>query len=159
MKDYSLYYSYKKRGDILIVTFNSEMKETRKENKGRVTILYNNDEIIAYHIHDLKEIIKIKGEGMIYLPNKEMIMVINSILANEGLEPLEEKEHSGYFVKEVNGQKVVVAIPGTTLNDGTVTKDEHICTYKDLGISDEEEILLLDKDAEVGKDFFTMEVK
>ena len=159
MKDYSLYYSYKSKGDVLIIYFNSEKEPTESKNRGRVTVIYSNNEVIGYQIPNIKDIIKIRNEGMIYLPNKEIIMVINSILANEGLEPLEEKEHSGYFVKEVNGQKVVVAIPGTTLNDGTITKDEHICTYKDLGISDEEEILLLDKDAEVGKDFFTMEVK
>ena len=147
MKDYSLYYSYKNKGDVLIITFDGEKEPTRTETKGRVTILYNNSEVIGYHIRDIREIIKIKNEGMIYLPNKEMISVINSILKNAGLEPLEEKENSGYFTAEVDGKKVVVK------------NNNHVCTYKDLGISDEEEILYLDKDIEIGKDFFTMEVK
>ena len=147
MKDYSLYYSYKNNGDVLIITFDGEKEATKSENRGRVTIIYNNSEIIGYQINNIKEIIKIKSEGMIYLPNKEMVEVINSILKNAKLEPLEEKENSGYFTAEVDGKKVVVR------------NKNHICTYKDLGISEEEEILYLDKDIEIGKDFFTMEVK
>ncbi len=147
MKDYSLYYSYKNKGDVLIITFDGEKEATKSENRERVTIIYNNSEIIGYQIKNIKEIIKIKSEGMIYLPNKEMVEVINSILKNAKLEPLEEKENSGYFTAEVDGKKVVVR------------NKNHICTYKDLGISEEEEILYLDKDIEIGKDFFTMEVK
>lgn len=64
------------------------------------------------------------------------------------------------------GDKVVYAKVGTYLNNGQVVKEEnkdgvvinsHICTNKELGINDEEIILVLDEDEQVGLDFFSLE--
>lgn len=189
MKNYSLHYSYKDIGDVLIVVFDNSKKPTRSERKGKVVILYNNDEIIGYNIFDIKEIIKIKNEGMIFFPSEQLIAVVNTILHNEGVEPLEYKDNSGYFTAEVKSidenkntvcldlsgkqiiasldnqkltvnDKVVVALPGTHLCDGTTFIKAHICTNKELGIKENEnEVLVLDKDIETGRDFFSMEVK
>ena len=201
MKNYALHYSYKNIGDVIIVIFDNSKMPTRSETKGKVTAIYHEDELIGYNIFDVKEIVKIKNEGMIFLPSEGLISVINSILTNEGFESLEVKENSGYFTAEVAdaielddsklfvtaflgnecangiiknahlnaGDKIVVALTGTYLSTGEVVKNgnmdgtllnAHICTNKDLGIlEDEDKVLLLDKDVEIGKDFFSMEVK
>lgn len=201
MKNYALHYSYKNIGDVILVIFDNAKSATRSERKDKVTAIYHDDEIIGYNIFDVKEIVKIKNEGMIFLPSEGLISVINSILTNEGFESLELKENSGYFTAEVTdaielddnklfvtafsgnecvngiiknaslqvGDKIVVATVGTYLSNGEVVKmgnmdgtllNAHICTNKDLGIKeDEDKVLLLDKDVEIGKDFFSMEVK
>ena len=189
MKNYSLHYSYKGIGDVLIVIFDNSKKPTRSEEKGKVVILYNKDEIIGYNIFDIKEIIKIKNEGMIFFPSEQLINVLNTILSNEGVEPLEYKDNSGYFTAEIKSidldknlvcldlsnkqvvtaynnlklsvsDKVVVALPSTHLSDGSTVKEPHICTNKELGIKEnEDEILVLDKEIETGEDFFSMEVR
>ncbi len=180
MKDYGLYYSYKGIGDVLIVIFKDE-PVTRSETKGRVTIIYHDEEIIGYNIFNVKDIIKIKSEGMIYLPSSTLIDVINTILINAGVRPLDYIDHSGYYTSKVVGENeltlgdkiisaktdglkindiVVVAMPGAHLPNGEIVKenDVHVCTYKDLGINiEEDKILLLDDDMEIGKDFFSME--
>ena len=64
------------------------------------------------------------------------------------------------------GDKVVYAKVGTYLNNGLVVKEEkkdgvvvntHICTNKELGINEEETVLVLDEDEQVGTDFFSLE--
>ena len=80
MKNYAIYYSYKSLGDILIIVFDDEKDATRLVTKGRVVVVYNNNEIIGYNILNVKDIIKIKSSGMIYFPTPELIDVINSIL-------------------------------------------------------------------------------
>ena len=197
MKDYALHYSYKEIGDVIICIFNNEKKPTKIEQKGRVTILYNNDEIIGYNIKDIKEIVKIKNEGMIFFPSKALIDVLNNILINSGVPPLEYKDNSGYFIAQVVtkekvdegeyltlecgektyncvtksksvdvGNKVVIAQIGTHLNNGEVIKESkiddkiintHVCTGVELGLLDENNVLILEEDAIVGKDFFSME--
>lgn len=198
MSSYAMYYSYKTMGDVIIVIFDDK-PATRSEKKGRVVVIYNNDDIVGYNIFNVKDIVKIKNEGIIYYPSRELLSVINSILINEGVQPLEEKEDSGYITAEVKslkqindektlveldgngilhaviknqtlsvGDKVVVAKVDTRLADGTLVKETnmddviinaHICTNLELGINEEESVLQLDKDVEVGKDFFTMEVR
>ncbi len=198
MKDYALHYSYKEIGDVIICIFNNEKKPTRNEQKGRVTVIYSNEEIIGYNIKDIKEIVKIKNEGMIFFPSKALIDVLNTILINAHLESLEYKDNSGYFIgqvinkekindgeyltiesgetyncviknKNVNiNDKVVIAKVGTHLNNGEVIKEStidnkiintHVCTGVELGLLDVNDVLILEEDAKVGKDFFSMEEK
>ena len=105
MKNYAMFYSYKGIGDVIIIVFDNSNGPTRSEKKHRVTVIYNNDEIIGYNIFDIKEIIKIHNEGMIYYPSKALISIINSILKNEKLPLIEEKNQSGYVIGEVNELK------------------------------------------------------
>ena len=148
MKDYSIYYSYKSLGDVIVVIFDDEKVTTRTEQKGRVVVIYNNDEIIGYNILDVKDIIKIKSSGLIYFPTPEMIGVINSILSNEKLPTLDYVTESGYYVAEIVeinndvvtlslgnetvhalmkkglkvGDKVVVVKAGQRLNSGDIVR-------------------------------------
>ncbi len=201
MKDYAIYYSYKNIGDVLIILFDKNKEVTSYEKKNNVVVIYHNDGVIGYNIFDVKEIIKIKNEGMIYYPSNALIDVINTMLKNAKVETLEYKEESGYVTAEVIdvipldehksyvivglendsvnliakdvtvnvGDKVVIAKVGTYLNNGDVVKEGnmdgtllngHLCTNGELGINeDKEQVLVLDKDIEVGKDFFSMEEK
>ena len=198
MRDYSMHYSYKGIGDVLIIIFDNEKEATRSQSIDRVTVIYHEDKIIGYNIFNIKDIVKIKNDGMIYLPTKEFIQIVNSILINAKLEPLQYKENSGFFtgtVKKIEDMKnhqkyitiesgkdilnsvivdeelkidddIVVAKVGTRLPNGNVVKEykinellinAHICTYKELGIETEEDhILVLDKQKENGNDFFSL---
>lgn len=199
MKDYAIHYSYKGIGDVLIIIFDNQKEVTKHIRKGRVEVIYNNDEIIGYNIFDVKEIIKIKNEGKIFLPSPMLISVINTILKNEGLEELEEMKHSGFYtasivdaipideekcfittslgdeyvsgiVKDNNllvNEKIVVAKVGTRLSNGEIVKEGnmdgtllngHICTCEELN-EPGTGVLKLDKDIEIGRDFFYMEEK
>lgn len=151
-KQYSIFYSYKGIGDVLIVIFNNESKPTHHERKGQVEVIYHEQEVIGYNIFDISKIIKIKTSGLIYLPSKELISIINALLRNNGLEELEEQTNSGYIIGEVVDikpyqekkivsidigkevvkaytkeainlkDKVVVATLGTRLNDSRIVK-------------------------------------
>ena len=187
MKDYGIFYSFKNNGDSLIIVFDNEKEFLNEKVIGRVHVYYDNDKIIGYKIDSIRDFLKIKSGGeKLFFPNKEFIDVINSILINAKCEPLELRENSGYFIGEVKeikedviivslgkeqitadkcegtnvGDKVVVALPGTMLDGRTkVKKYAHICKDKDLNYGGDDEILLLDKDAKIGEDFFTLEVK
>ncbi len=200
MRHYSLFYSYKHIGDVLIIIFNNDKKSTKNVRKGQVEIIYHENEIIGYNIFDIRNVVKIKTEGLIYLPSPAFINVINAILKNNGAEELDYVKESGYFIGEIKSieqidnekslvsidnkkelinavtksndlhlhDKVVVAIVDTRLNNGELVKSSnlgqtiingHLCNEKELQISDEDSILILDKDEEIGKDFFTTEAK
>ena len=187
MKDYGIFYSYKNNGDSLVIVFDTEKEFKDEKVNGRVHVYYENDRVIGYKIDGIKEFLKIKNSGeKLFFPNNVFIDVINSILINAKCEPLEPLENSGYFVGQIKdikddiitvslenkdikaekcdgasiGDKVVVALPGTMLNGRTKVKDyAHICKNSDLDYEGDNEILLLDKDAVIGEDFFTLEVK
>ena len=148
--DYSMYYSYKDSGDILFVNFNEDLKPNRKEKKGRIEVYYHDGEIVRYNIYDIKDIVKIKNEGMFYYPNPALVTVINTLLSNAGVPTLEIKDNSGYFIGEIKeidndvalvtlgnedvnvrassndlqiGDKVVVAKKGVHLSTGVIVKE------------------------------------
>ena len=199
-KQYSLFYSYKNIGDVLIVIFDNDKKPTRSERKGNVEVIYNQEDIIGYNIFDIRNIVKIKTEGLIYLPSPALIGVINTILMNNKVEELAPMVESGYVIGEVKNiqqidaektlifvdigkdlakaivknnalkehDKVVVATLGTRLNNGETIKasslgentiNAHLCSEKELQISEENKVLVLDKEEEIGKDFFTTEAR
>lgn len=151
MNKYCLYYfppkSDETLGDSLIVYFGENLP-TRRQEKGEVVDkLYNGDSLIGYLIHHFSNYIKIRMSGPIYLPNDEIIDIINDILINAGLEEISYYDHSGFVVGEViskkelkksylyeidinkkinvestfeikDGEKVVIALNGTYLMPG-----------------------------------------
>lgn len=198
IENYSLHYSYKNIGDVLIVVISSELECTRSERKGQIEVIYNGDKIIGYNIFNISEIIKIKNNGPIFLPDPTAMQILNNMLKNAGVEELAINETSGYYVGKVLdvielneekkfvmvdiahdmvntivknatievGEKVVVATVGTRLGDGSTVKmgnmdgtllNGHICSELELSVSNNEKILILDKNEEIGKDFFVLE--
>ena len=72
-KQYSLFYAYRKLDDIFAIVFHGYGKVTKKVRNKNVEALYNNENLCGYNIFNIKDIVKIKAKGLIYLPNKELI--------------------------------------------------------------------------------------
>ena len=176
INNYSLHYSYKTTGDVLFIVIKDE-NVTRKENKSKdVLALYHDDELIGIHISNISKIMKIKSQGMIYLPSNALIDVINSLLENAKLEKLAYQTSSGYIIGKVEsiddcininiGSRIVRVLNsenGVNINDKVVVKIQgtncHLCSYKDLDIEDKDDILIIEDDVNIGSDFFSMEEK
>ena len=139
----------------LVVLFNDHTVNKRS-TQGEVEVLYHDEEVVGYSISNFIRYAKIKYSGILFLPSKPLIDVINHILENNGLEMLDYKKDSGYIVKD----KKVYALPGTFLRDETVSKG-HYCSYYDLYIEKENanELITVEEDIKDGVDFFQMEEK
>ena len=177
-KQYSLFYSYRKLDDIFAIVFHGYGKVTKRIRNKNVECLYSEDNVCGYNIYNIKDIVKIKAKGLIYLPNKELIDLINSILVNAGFETIPYILHSGFLIGKVvdsnhidiggfiiniqesihlnKNSLVVVAMPGTMLPNEELVENGHVCTYKDLSISEDENVLVLEDEYEIGSDFFSM---
>ena len=101
MKDYVIFYNYHTIGDVLLIISDLETKPNRVIKNGDVTSLYLDDKLIGINIFNISNVLKIKSNGLIVLPLKEMIDVINNILINANVETLEYKKESGFKVGKV----------------------------------------------------------
>ena len=101
MKDYAIFYNYHTIGDVLLIISDLETKPNRVIKNGDVTSLYLDDKLIGINIFNISNVLKIKSNGLIVLPLKEMIDVINNILINANVETLEYKKESGFKVGKV----------------------------------------------------------
>lgn len=101
MKDYAIFYNYHTIGDVLLIISDLETKPNRVIKNGDVTSLYLDDKLIGINIFNVSNVLKIKSNGLIVLPLKKMIDVINNILINANVETLEYKKESGFKVGKV----------------------------------------------------------
>ncbi|MCH5180521.1 MAG: DUF4479 domain-containing protein [Erysipelotrichales bacterium] len=101
MKDYALFYDYHTIGDVLLIVKDLDTKPDKKVVSGDVVSLYKNDKLIGINIFNISSVLKIKSKGLIVLPMKEMIDVINNILTNAEVETLDYKEESGFKIGHV----------------------------------------------------------
>ncbi len=101
MKDYAIFYNYHTIGDVLLIISDLGTKPNRVIKNGDVTSLYLDDKLIGINIFNISNVLKIKSNGLIVLPLKEMIDVINNILINANVETLEYKKESGFKVGKV----------------------------------------------------------
>lgn len=156
--NYGLFNEHEDNGNLLIL-FNEDDFDT-EVNEEEVTIFYKCGEVVGYAIPNFIRYAKIKYSGIVFLPSKPLIDVINSVLKNNNLETLEFKKESGYVVKTDENVKKVYATEGTFLRDKTVSKGRY-CTYYDLYIKSENEndLITIDEDIKEGTDFFQMEEK
>ena len=156
--NYGLFNEHEDNGNLLIL-FAEEDFDT-EENRDEVTIFYKRGQVVGYAISNFIRYAKIKYSGIVFLPSKPLIDVINSVLENNGLDTLEFKKQSGYIVKNDEGIKKVYALEGTFLRDKTISKGK-FCTYYDLYITSENEndLIVIDEDIKEGTDFFQMEEK
>ena len=109
MNKYCLYYFPPKTeenlSDSLFVYFGGNLSTKSQEQDEVVSKLYNGDTLIGYLIHHFSNYIKIRMAGPLYLPNDEVIDIINNILNNVGLDSLPYFDHSGFVVGEVKNKK------------------------------------------------------
>lgn len=152
-------FNYHESNNQLVILFGENRNKEEVINK-EISLLKRDDEVVGYAINNFIKYAKIKYSGIIFLPSDALIDVINSVLENNGLEPLDYKTSSGYIIKTTDNQKIVFAKEGTYLRDESVSKG-HVCSYEDLYIKsdDSSNILILDDDSLVGGDFFLTEAK
>ena len=198
---YRFFYNHAALKDTLIVVIDPESRTARVEERNRIVALYDEgNKLIGLNIFHIEEVMRIKANGIIFVPDEKLLEVVNSILAKEGMEPLAPLSHSGYQVATVYeteehpldeksqilklksgssifetvsrfpnvevGSKVVVALPGTILHDGSlfrsaviknINNDVLIVSPAELRLEGSaEEAFILDDDPSFkdGDDFF-----
>ena len=119
-------------------------------------------QIYRIDIFNLKKYVKVKFQGLIYLPNYELIAILNGYLGKYNI-MLSSKNESGFYIDKEDGHYIVKVKKDTLLADGSFAKNDRIATTKDLDINEKEENIVLDEeeidDKDIGKDFFQMEEK
>lgn len=176
MKNYGVFYSFTEEKEYLLILF-SDDEITYQKSFEHVIVSYHDVDVVSYKIKGINKIMKIHADGLIPVLSKELLKLINSILLKDGLAPLEEKVHSGFYNGEVVdknpikvktrdgifileddydvqiGDRVVLTRPDTFLFDKTYLRKHHLCSYKDLEISDDDKVFV-DNELDINGDFF-----
>ena len=109
ISNYCLYYIPKSStndvNDMLMIFFGENKLVNKREISNDLIMLKNNDEVIGYVIPHFSNYCKIKINGTIYLPNEQLIDLINDILLNHHLDKLSYKSHSGLYVGQIINKK------------------------------------------------------
>ena len=123
-------------------------------------IYEKNGKIYRIDIYNLKKYVKIRIQGLVCLPNYELIAILNGYLGKYDVMLLSKKESGFYIVKDNNQYKVVVK-KDTLVASGKFVKEDRFATYQDLDINDKNEEIILSNDevdeSDIDKDFFQME--
>ena len=99
---YRLFYNHPALKDVLIIAIDPEARVLKSETHNNVVALYGeNDKLVGYNIFHIDDVMKIKANGVIFVPDAKLLEVINSLLEREGLAPLPEIKDSGYRVAKV----------------------------------------------------------
>lgn len=102
MLDYSIFYNKKMFEDVLMIVFNNSAVPSRKEKMNdNIWFIYCGNELVGINIFNISNYIKIHANGLIPLPNKKFIDVLNSILKQVNFEALPYKENSGFIVGKI----------------------------------------------------------
>ena len=121
-----------------------------------------NGQIYRIDIFNLKKYVKVKFQGLIYLPNYELIAILNGYLGKYNI-MLSSKDESGFYIDKENGHYIIKVKKDTLLANGKFVKNDRVATHQDLDINDKDESIILDNedvnDKDIGKDFFQMEEK
>ena len=99
--NYSLFYNYKLIGDVLMIVFENETIPTSKIEEEDLVKIYSGEKLIGVNIFNFSEIVKIKSNGLIPLPNNKLIDIINNIFKNHNLETLPYKKESGFKIGKI----------------------------------------------------------
>ena len=126
-------------------------------------LVYEKDgAIYRVDIYNLKKYVKVKFQGLIYLPNYELIAILNGYLGKYNI-MLSSKDESGFYIDKEDDHYIVKVKKDTLTADGTFVKKDRVATNKDLDINENDESIILDKEDvninDIGKDFFQMEEK
>ena len=109
INNYCLYYipkaNSKEVNDMLMIFFGENKLVNKREINNDIIMLKNNDEIIGYVIPNFSNYCKIKINGTIYLPNEQLIDLINDILLNHKLDTLSYRNESGLVIGEILDKK------------------------------------------------------
>lgn len=86
-----LFYNRAAIGDVLLIIYNNDLIPNKINKNGNVVSLYFDSELVGINIFDISKIIKIFHNGEIEDPTSNFIEIINHILINANLKPLEVK--------------------------------------------------------------------
>ena len=160
IRKYGLINHYEKINAYLSIILSDAYQDIIPSQDEDLLIYEKNNEIYRIDIFNLKKYVKIRIQGLIALPNYELVAILNGYLGKYGV-LLTNKEESGFYIDRVDNHFVVKVKKDTLLADGTFTKEERIATYYDLDINDKIEPINLDDEqideSDIGKDFFQME--
>lgn len=157
IKEYGLYNNHE-LDNTLLVKFSDETITKSVSLSEEMEVIYSGDKVAAYKIRNFIRYAKIKYSGIIFLPIDPLIDVINSVFAKYKLENLDYKRSSGYITKLDNDVLRVFALKGTFLRDGDISKGRY-CSYYDLYINNEKELIEIKENVMENIDFFKMEAK
>lgn len=187
IKNFSVFYKHVKRHDVLIVTFNYGNKATSYKKDGNLGIVYSNDQPIAYNFFNINKFMKIHVHNMIYFASDALVDLLNTLLGKkyehleyrkysgykiveitsvtslENFDVIKYKTMNEVYETEAKkdslkvGDVVVVFEANQRLSTGKVYPKPHVCTKKELGFDDENEIYFVEDIAILGTDFFEME--
>ena len=124
-------------------------------------LVYEKDnQIYRIDIFNLKKYVKVKFQGLIYLPNYELIAILNGYLGKYNI-MLSSKDESGFYIDKLDNHYIVKVKKDTLTAGGTFVKEDRIARNDDLDINENDEIINLDDeeitDKDLGKDIFQME--
>lgn len=157
---YGLINHFEKINAYLSIIFEEVPNDLLPKQDDDLLIYEKDGHIYRIDIYNLKKYVKIRIQGLIYLPNYELIAILNGYLGKYDIMLLSKDESGFYIVKDKDGYKVKVQ-KDTLIANGTFVKEDRFATYKDLDINDkDEEIILNDVEVEekdINKDFFQME--
>ena len=118
--------------------------------------------IYRIDIFNLKKYVKVKFQGLIYLPNYELIAILNGYLGKYDI-MLSSKSESGFYIDKEDNHYIVKVKKDTLTANGEFVKEDRIASNQDLDINDSNEPINLDDeeltDKDIGKDLFQMEEK
>jgi len=157
---YGLINHFEKINAYLSIIFDETPLDLLPKQDEDLLIYEKNHHIYRIDIFNLKKYVKVKFQGLIYLPNYELIAILNGYLGKYDI-MLASKDESGFYIDKVNSHYIVKVKKDTLTADGTFVKDDRIATNKDLDINENNEPINLDdeevNDKDIGKDFFQME--
>ena len=157
---YGLINHFEKINAYLSIIFD-EMPNNLLPKQDEDLLIYEKDgRIYRIDIFNLKKYVKIRIQGLIYLPNYELIAILNGYLGKYDIMLLSKNESGFYIVKDGDNYKVKVQ-KDTLVASGEFVKEDRFATYQDLDINDEDKEIVLDNndvsEQDINKDFFQME--
>lgn len=85
-----IYYNRQAVGDVLLIIYDNNAIPNKIITNDNVVALYKDGILIGVNIFDFSKIVRIFHNGEIDEPTPEFIKIINHILINANIEPLEE---------------------------------------------------------------------
>ena len=159
---YGLINHFEKINAYLSIILEETPKGLLPKQDEELLIYEKNKRIYRIDIFDLKKYVKVKFQGLIYLPNYELIAILNGYLGKYNI-MLSSKNESGFYIDKVDNHYVVKVKKDTLVANGTFVKEDRVATAKDLDINEKDEPIILDdediNEKDLGKDFFQMEEK
>ena len=155
---YGLINHFDKINAYLSIVFDDVPKSLLPKQDEDLLIYEKNGHIYRIDIFNLKKYVKIRIQGLVALPNYELIAILNGYLGKYDIMLMSKNESGFYIVKDNDTYKVRVK-KDTLIADGSFIKEERFATYQDLDLNEPKEEIVLDEmnDSDINKDFFQME--